>query len=245
MSRGLLRAWARLFLLQASFNYDRMVGIGAAFATEPLLRSLPGGRAGERYRGALARAAEFFNTHPYLAGLGVGAIARAEHDGVEPRIVQRLHHALMSPLGALGDQLVWAGVLPATVGIGLVVATLVSPLTGALCFLVLYSGVHVPLRTWALRTGWRHGKTVGSALTGVGLRRARRVVGPAAAFTVGVAIPLAGAWLAAGFAPHTQVSVALVAAVGVVIARWLVPTLGSLRFGLLATVLALAVGWLA
>lgn len=244
MTGALVRAWLRLFVLQASFNYDRMVGTGAAFAAEPLLRRLPGGPASERYRAAMTRAVEFFNTHPYLAGLGVGAVARAEHEGLGGELVRRLRHALISPLGSVGDQLVWAGVLPAAMGVGLTVAVITSPLAGAVCFLLLYTGAHLTLRTWALRAGWRHGTTVAAALSSRGLQRSMRVAGPAAAFAVGVAIPLVGAWLAAGFAPRTQISIVMVAAVGLVIARWLVPTLGSLRFGLLATVIALAAGWL-
>ena len=41
MTTGLFRAWVRTLLLQASWNYDRMVGIGSAYASIPRLRRLP------------------------------------------------------------------------------------------------------------------------------------------------------------------------------------------------------------
>src|SRR5204863_219879 len=80
----LVRTLLRLFTVQGSWNYERMQGIGVGVAEEPLLRDLraEGGSDGVAYRTAVARGAHFFNAHPYLCGLAVGAAARAEHDGV-------------------------------------------------------------------------------------------------------------------------------------------------------------------
>ena len=112
----LVRTLLRLFTVQGSWNYERMQGIGVGVAEEPLLRDLraEGGSDGVAYRTAVARGAHFFNAHPYLCGLAVGAAARAEHDGVPPEQVERLRTALCGPLGSLGDRLVWAGWLPFT-----------------------------------------------------------------------------------------------------------------------------------
>jgi PTS system mannose-specific IID component len=95
VTRGLWRAWLGTLLIQASWNYDRMVGLGSAFASIPLLRDLPK----ERYRAAMERATQFFNAHPYMAGMEVGAVARAEHDGVPGDQIRRMRHALVGPLG--------------------------------------------------------------------------------------------------------------------------------------------------
>ena len=40
---------------------------------EPALRLLPGGVGGPAYRAALARECQYFNAHPYLAAIAVGA----------------------------------------------------------------------------------------------------------------------------------------------------------------------------
>jgi PTS system mannose-specific IID component len=244
MTRGLGASWLRTFLLQASFNFDRMVGIGWAWAAEPILRTLPGGRGGEAYRGAMRRATRFFNAHPYLAGMAVGAVARAEHEGLPPEKVERLRQALVGPLGSVGDKLIWAGVMPASVGLGLIVAALVSPVAGAVVFFVGYNAVHLPLRWWALREGWRRGADVSGALTAGGIKRGMRLLGPLGALLVGIAIPVLGGWLARDYVLETKLSIALVGALGVAFARWILPAFRGLRFGLVAAAVALLVGWL-
>lgn len=243
MTRGLLRASLRTLLMQASWNYDRLVGLGFATSIEPLLRWLPGGPGGERYRAALARAAQFFNAHPYLAGLAVGAVARAEFEGAAPAHVERLRGALIAPLGSVGDRLVWAGVLPATVALGLALAVLVEPWWGAVAFLAAYNGVHFVLRVWAVRAGWREGTAVARALTAAGLQRGLGAVGPAAGLLLGFAIPPVTAWLAADLALEPSLGLGVVAAAAIVLARWIWPALGGVRFGLLVAGAAIAVGW--
>src|SRR5260370_208111 len=94
------------------WEYERMRGVGLGVAEEALLRDLKGGEDDSAYRAALARGAYFFNAHPYLCGLAVGAAARAEHDGVPPDQIERLRTALCGPLGSLGDRLVRPGGLP-------------------------------------------------------------------------------------------------------------------------------------
>src|SRR3989442_4079665 len=70
---ALVRTLLRLFTVQGSWNYERMQGVGVGVAEEPLLRDLraEGGINGAAYRDAVARRADFFNTHPYLCGLPV------------------------------------------------------------------------------------------------------------------------------------------------------------------------------
>ncbi|UCF39954.1 MAG: PTS system mannose/fructose/sorbose family transporter subunit IID [Gemmatimonadota bacterium] len=234
----------RTLLFQASWNYDRLVGVGMAHASEPLLRDLPGGRTGEPYREAMCRATEFFNAHPYMGGMAVGAVARAEHDGLPGEQVRRLRHALIGPLGSVGDRLFWAGVLPAAVGLGLVVTATVSPLAGIVSFLVAYNAVHLAIRVWGLRAGWRSGPAIAQELTAGSIQQGLRVVGPIAAIAVGFALPVVAEWLAEEFQMRTRLSIGLVAALAIVFSRWIVPTFGTLRFGLAAAGFALVVGWL-
>src|SRR5258708_3904020 len=112
-------ALLRLFAVQGSWNYERMIGLGAGVAEEPLLRGLLSEGNGTAYRDAVARGAHFFNAHPYLVGLAVGAAARAEVEHAPPQQIERLRAALTGPLGSLGDRLVWAGWLPLTIGLAL------------------------------------------------------------------------------------------------------------------------------
>jgi mannose/fructose/N-acetylgalactosamine-specific phosphotransferase system component IID len=236
----LAKVWLRTLFVQASFSFDRMIGVGSAWAIQPLLKDLPE----EHYRAAMRRATQFFNAHPYFAGMAIGAVARAEHQDLPPDTVDRLRHALISPLGSVGDKLIWAGLMPTAVGIGLTVGALASPVVGALTFLIVYNAGHFTLRTWALREGWRKGMEVSRALTARGIQRGLRLAGPIGGLAVGVAIPIVGGWLARGFLLQTKLSVALVALLAVAFAQWILPSFRGLRFGAVAAIAALIVGWL-
>ncbi len=244
MKRGLGAAMIRLFVFQGSMNHERLQGLGMAVAIEPLLRDLNGGRAGKAYRSAMGRAAGFFNTHPYLAGLAVGSIAKAEHEGVPPQQIERLRTALKGPLGSLGDRIVWAGVLPAAAAIGLIVLTLAHPLVAAATFLLLFNAVHVALRVWGLRAGWRFGVRVAEALRHPVLQAGLRLSGPVAAVAIGFAIPVVAEWLTVDFDGVAKWGTAGVAAATVITMRWLVPTLGAARLGILVLAMTLVLGWL-
>lgn len=244
MTAGVLHCWLRLFTVQGAWNYDRMQGVGAARASEPLLRGLPGGANGRRCREAMGRAAAYFNAHPYLVGLAVGALARAEHDGLPEEQVRRLRGALVGPLGSLGDRLIWAGALPALASVGLVVGALTSPLAGAVTFLVAYNVIHLWLRSWGLVAGWRQGSGVARALTAPGLRVGLRVAGPLVGMAIGVALPVTTDWLAGDLGLAPRLGAGAVAVLGLLLLRWLIPVLGGLRFGIGAALAALALGWL-
>jgi len=244
MKRGMLAAWIRTLIVQASWNYDRMVGVGVAYAMEPLLRDLPGGRADGRYAGALKRVAGFFNAHPYLTGMAAGALARVEYERVPEPQADRLRRALIGPLGSVGDQLIWAGWLPLSVAVGLVVAVLATVPAGVVSFLGLYNVGHLALRSWGLAAGWRAGIGVAGELAGRWIHAGLRFGAAAAPFSIGVMLPLVGSWLLREFGGNERLEAAIVALLGLLVARVLVPTLSGVRLGLLLVVTALVAGWL-
>ncbi|HEU4564585.1 MAG TPA: PTS system mannose/fructose/sorbose family transporter subunit IID [Gemmatimonadaceae bacterium] len=181
----------RMLAVQGSWNYELLLGPGIGFCAEPALRRLPGGRRGEAYREALARQARYFNAHPYLASLAVGALARAELDRVPPSQIERFRTALCGPLGSVGDRLVWAGWLPFCALLGLTVFGLGAPAwVVVVVFLVVYNTGHLALRVWGLRTGWQYGMKVASALGAPVLRRGPTYIARAGALLAGIALPL-------------------------------------------------------
>ena len=237
---GLGRALLRLFAVQGSYNYERLLGLGVGVAEEPLLRDLADGK----YRPAVARGAHFFNAHPYLIGLAVGASARAEHDGAPPDQIERLREALCGPLGSLGDRLVWAGWLPFLSGLTLVAVALGAGWGAVATFLIVYNIGHVALRWWALHAGWTHGIRVSTALHHPVLHRATALLGPAMAFAVGVALPLAARFLAAPFPRWGQLAAVITAGVAFLLLRWRGDRLSGLRVALGLAAVALVVGWI-
>jgi PTS system mannose-specific IID component len=184
--------FVRLLAIQGAWNYETLLGNGIGFCIEPALRLLPGGIHTPAFHSALARESRYFNAHPYLAAVAVGALARAELDGEPPERIERFRTALAGPLGSVGDRLIWAGWLPfcslaslAFFGLG--------ARTGAVVgfFLVAYNAGHVALRIWGLNTGWTLGLLVASALGNPVLRRGPQEIGRLAALATGIAIPLA------------------------------------------------------
>lgn len=184
--------FVRMLAIQGAWNYETLMGNGIGFCVEPALRLLPEGIHSKEFKSALARESQYFNAHPYLAAIAVGALARAELDREPAERIERFRTALCGPLGSVGDRLVWAGWLPfcslaslALFGLG------GSPLVVVGCFLVAYNIGHFGLRIWGLQTGWRHGLRVASALGNPVLRRGPQQIGRVAALATGVAIPLA------------------------------------------------------
>ncbi len=202
--------FARCLAIQGSWNYEQMLGNGIGFCVEPALRQLPGGLDGTAYRQALARQSAYFNAHPYLAGLAVGALARVEIDQVAPMRIERFRTALCGPLGAVGDRLVWASWLPACSLVALLFfgagMSTVGVVTG---FLILYNVGHFILRDWALRAGWRYGLRVATALGHPVLQHGPRYIGRAAAVVGGLALPLAAHRAIGGGAPLSATSIAV------------------------------------
>jgi PTS system mannose-specific IID component len=184
--------YLRLLAVQGSWNYETLNGTGIGFAMEPALRYLPGGIGGRAYRAALARESRYFNTHPYLAGIAVGALSRAELDGVDAARIERFRTALAGPLGSVGDRLVWASWLPFCSLVALCAYGFGgSPLAVVSTFLVLYNAGHFGLRAWGLRLGFARGLNVASGLGNPVLRHGPQYVGSAAALVAGVTLPLA------------------------------------------------------
>ena len=236
------RALLRLFAVQGSYNYERLLGVGVGVAEEPLLRDLADGK----YRPAVARGAHFFNAHPYLIGLAVGAAARAEHEGASPDQIERLREALCGPLGSLGDRLVWAGWLPLLSGLTIAGIALGAGWIAVAVFLIVYNIGHVALRWWALYAGWTHGARVSVALHSPMLQKAGALLGPAMAFAVGVALPLAARFLAVPFPRWGQLAAVVTAGLVFLALRWRSDRLNGLRVALGLSAVALVVGliWL-
>lgn len=241
MAHGRGRALLRLFAVQGDWNYERMLGVGMGYAAEPLLEELEE-QDPKRHSAAVARSAEFFNCNPNLAGLALGALARAEQDGVPAEQVSRLRTALCGPLGAIGDRLFWAGVVPALSAGAIIAVVFGAGVWAVAAFLVSYNVLRVMTARWSLVTGLREGLQVGAAVGRSWLPRAAERIGPVAGFAVGVAIPLAGRWLTLGL-PRSAMAMALFLAVGgVALSRWGGTHYSAVRYAMVVLVLLAAGG---
>ncbi|MEZ4585712.1 MAG: PTS system mannose/fructose/sorbose family transporter subunit IID [Gemmatimonadales bacterium] len=210
--RGFWSSATRLLVLQGSWTYERLQGIGTGFATLPLLRVLV--TDPERQREAVARSVEYMNAHPYLAGIAVGAVARAEERGVAPGTIQRLKTALAGPLGSLGDQLFWIGVLPAVMAASLIGLGLGGGLYAVIGPWVVYVAIRMLVMVWGLQIGLDAGVEVHRAIKASKLPDQVRRVGSVAGFAVGMSLPLLVRWMAGDPPSRTLLLAGAVGALG-------------------------------
>lgn len=168
-----------------------MAGSGFAFCMIPLLRSrgLSGDRLDEAARSHLGT----FNSHPYLAGVVLGAVARMEGQGVDAETIERFKRAIQGSLGGLGDVLIWGAWRPATLLLALVLTWAGTPPWVPICvFLVVYNGGHLILRWWGYSCGLQYGKDVAAQLRGAELSRVADRASMGGALLLGI---LVGAFL--------------------------------------------------
>lgn len=242
MSGGSARALFRLLAVQGAWNYERMTGIGMGFAAAPLLEDLESADP-VRHADAQIRSAEYFNSHPYLAGLALGALARAEYDHVPGPQISRLRMALTSPLGALGDQLFWAGLVPAIMAAAILAVVWGTGLWALALLVLLYNLVRGGTAVWALRTGLAHGAKVGAAIGSSWLPRYAQRIGLLAGLLMGVALPLAGGWLLDAPGRWELPLAAGTIGLGLLAAWRLGPKVNAVRFGLAVIGLAALLAW--
>jgi mannose PTS system EIID component len=202
---------ARALAIQGSWNYETLLGTGFGFAILPALRQLyPDPRELDE---AVRRHEDFFNSHPYLAPLALGAVIRLEEDREDPAVIGRFKAALRGALGTLGDQLVWVGWRPVCVLVALSLLLAGAPwYVAVVAFLVLYNVGHLLLMTWGLSVGLREGRHVAERLRSSLVRQTHSRLMPVGAFisafaatlVVLVGVPGLGApawsWVVAGAA---------------------------------------------
>lgn len=149
---ALLSMIFRAFLIQLPFDSRRMQGAGFLFSISPLLKRLYGdGDLARAYR----RHLDYFNTHPYMASLVLGAVAAAEEKGETDKAVE-VKKLLAAPLASIGDDLFWMALRPLTAIIGLQLLVL-GHTWGFIPFLIAYNLPHLCIRTVGLLHAYRFG----------------------------------------------------------------------------------------
>ncbi|MGH7553242.1 MAG: PTS system mannose/fructose/sorbose family transporter subunit IID, partial [Longimicrobiales bacterium] len=166
---------------------------------------------------AVQRHTRFFNSHPYLAGVALGAVARLEAEGAQPSVIDRFKSALRGSLGSLGDRLIWAGLRPACGLLAIAILFAGAPWwLAVLAFLVLYNIGHIALRIWGFRLGLQHGKGVGEHLRRSHFGDVQSATATAGAFLLGFLIPIAatGGLVSAPVPPAVAIAAFVAAAIG-------------------------------
>ncbi len=177
----------RSLFIQATNNFERMLSLGFLFALWPLIKVIY--RTPELRREAVIRHLSFFNTQPYFANCILGVVAHVELRGGEnvDAEVSRVKRAMMGALGAIGDDLFWAGLMPAAALTALVFyATFPRyALIGTIYALIIYNVFHLWTRIRLFNVGLRLGPRVTNYLRMLHLPRFAVIVKIAGSFLLG------------------------------------------------------------
>lgn len=150
----LLSIYFRSFLLQASWNFEKLQNLGFFYMILPGLRKIYGNDIPDDVR---QQHGGYFNTHPYFAPLVAGTILRLESrrfSGEEVTVdAEAYKNMVMAPFAAMGDALFWGGVRPLAAVIGLLFASQGS-LWAPVVFLVLFNLPHLLFRGSGLIMGY-------------------------------------------------------------------------------------------
>lgn len=238
--KGKVATFARLLVLQATWNFERMQGVGMGYAALPLLEEMKQ-RDPARYPDAVARSTEFFNCHPYLAGIAVGSTVRAEYDGVDGSQILRLRTALCGPLGALGDRLFWTGVVPSVMAATCLALTQGGGVTAVVMLVILYNALRLATGAWALEAGLGAGMQVSRALADSWLTRSATRINPVAGFLVGLTLPKVLLWLMSSSGTGLVVLAIGVGALGTLLSFLFPSRATSFRYGLVTLIVALLI----
>ncbi len=107
---SLIKIYFRAFLLQATWNFEKMQSLGFLYAIFPQLKILYKNELDLEQ--ACLRHLHFFNTHPYMAMFVLGYSVRAEEEisrgAGSPRALNTFKKQIGGPLAALGDKLFWS-----------------------------------------------------------------------------------------------------------------------------------------
>lgn len=150
--------WLRLLLLQASWNYERLQGLGFFFALLPGLKKL---YSGDQLRDVSRRYANYFNTHPYLAPMVAGAVLKLEEDHArnpdhQTIDIEEFKEMVAAPYAAIGDALFWGGLRPLAAGVALFFA-IKGIVWAPVVFLIFYNLVPLWFRIVFFERGYRQG----------------------------------------------------------------------------------------
>ncbi|MFK5926512.1 MAG: PTS system mannose/fructose/sorbose family transporter subunit IID [Desulfuromusa sp.] len=153
-----LYIWFRLLLLQASWNFERLQGIGFFYALLPGLRKLYNN---EKLLAVSRKYVGYFNTHVYLAPMVAGAVLKLEEDQASGTTDQSVEiddfkEMVAAPYAAIGDALFWGGLRPLAAGVALFFAVK-GILWAPLIFILIYNILPTWFRTVFFVRGYRQG----------------------------------------------------------------------------------------
>ena len=159
--KDLFKVFLRSNLLQGSWNFERMQGLGFCFSMIPVIKKL---YKGEEQRVALKRHLEFFNTHPFMSGSIIGVAAAMEEEKskglpIEEGSINGIKVGLMGPFAGVGDPVFWGTIRPVLAALGASLA-LGGNILGPLLFFILFNIIRIATKWYGLVYGYEKGTSI-------------------------------------------------------------------------------------
>lgn len=186
----LVSMFLRSNLQQASFNYERIHGLGFCYDMVPVIKRLYTNK--EEQIAALKRHLVFFNTTPAVCGPVIGvtaAMEQAKANGadIDEGAINSLKVGLMGPLAGVGDPLVWGTLRPITAALGASLA-LTGNVFGPILFFVLFNAVRLAMKWFGLQYGFSKGIHIVSDMAGNILQKLTEGASILGLFVMGVLV---------------------------------------------------------
>ncbi len=154
------RVLIRSFLLQGSWNFERMQALGFCYAITPILNKLYANNNIQK-RKAFKRHLEFFNTHPYMVGPILGITIALEKEKsknykFKSKSIRNIKIGLMGPLAGIGDPIFWGTIRPMLAAIGASLA-LTGTILGPLFFFISFNTIRLLFLYYGIHFGYKKG----------------------------------------------------------------------------------------
>ena len=191
MTSGVLfRVFARSFLMQASWNFERMQNLGFCYAILPVLKRL---YRGNELKAAIKRHLEFFNTHPYMTAPILGVVSGMEESleegHLQGRDISGIKTGVMGSYGAIGDSFFWGGLRPFASVLGVCLA-ITGCVFAPVVFLIVFNVPHLLMRVYGFRGGRVYGLEVFDRIGRMGFADLARRLKGLALFFAGLGLAL-------------------------------------------------------
>ena len=152
--------WRWAMFLHASYNYERLQGLGFAHALKPVIEYLY--TTVEERAAALKRHLVFFNSEPQIGALVPGVVIAMEEERasgapISDEAINGIKSGLMGPLAGVGDSLIQGLITPLLLSMGISLAQQGS-LAGPVLYALLISAVVLGTSYTFWTLGYRWGK---------------------------------------------------------------------------------------
>jgi PTS system mannose-specific IID component len=170
--RSVLRGawWRWLLFLHASYNYERLQGLGFAHTLKPVIEHLY--KSVEERAAALKRHLTFFNSEPQFGALVPAVVIAMEEErasgaDIPDEAINGVKSGLMGPLAGVGDSLIQGVITPLLLSLGISLAQQ-GNLMGPILYTFLISGVIIGANYAFWSLGYRWGRAAVSRILASG-----------------------------------------------------------------------------